>query len=187
MVGRVQEGQCGVQAGLIEGEAIMKRVAAALALAAALVVAAAATAGAAVELSDSVSGSGFLSRDCLPVRDAEARGPNNGFEIDHFNNDGSFAWAWGGGHNVTHVTNVSNGNTVALNTTGPGKFTFNADDSVTIDGTGHWLVGYFPGDSPSFSLVYYSGHIVPRQSMTGQLTLVSYVGAPPQDVCAMIA
>jgi hypothetical protein len=99
---------------------------------------------------------------------------------------GSFAWAWGGGHNVTHVTNVSNGNTVALNTTRPGKFTFNADGSVTIDGTGHWLVGYFPGDSPSFSLVYYSGHIVLRQSMTGQLTLVSYVGAP-QDVCSMIA
>ena len=61
------------------------------------------------------------------------------------------------------------------------------DDSLTVDGTGHWLVGYFPGDSPSSALIYYSGHIVFHVSPTGQLTLISYVGAPPQDVCAMIA
>jgi len=187
MVGRVQEGHCGVQAGLIEGEAIMKRVAAALALVAALVVPAAATAGQPSKYPTPFPDQDFSAGIVCPFETLEHGDPNNGFEIDHFNNDGSFAWAWGGGHNVTHVTNVSNGNTVALNTTGPGKFTFNDDGSVTIDGTGHWLVGYFPGDSPSFSLIYYSGHIVLRQSATGQLTLISYVGAPPQDVCAMIA
>ena len=60
------------------------------------------------------------------------------------------------------------------------------DGSLTVDGTGHWLVGYFPTDSPSSALIYYSGHIVIRVSPEGHLTLVSYIGAPPQDVCAMI-
>ena len=36
------------------------------------------------------------------------------------------------------------------------------DGSLTVDGTGHWLVGYFPTDSPSSALIYYSGHIVIR-------------------------
>jgi hypothetical protein len=113
--------------------------------------------------------------------------PNNGFEIDHFNSDGSFAWAFGGGNNVSHITNASNGKTVDLNSTGPGKITVNDDGSLTIDGTGHWLVGYGPADSPSSTFLYYSGHIVLHVASNGQLTLVSYVGAPPQDVCAMIA
>lgn len=113
--------------------------------------------------------------------------PNNGFEIDHFDRDGNLRWFWGGGNNVGHITNVSNGKTVDLNTTGPGKITVGDDGSLTIDGTGHWLVGYGPADSPASSLLYYSGHIVLHVSPDGQLTLVSYVGAPPQDVCAMIA
>ncbi len=62
-----------------------------------------------------------------------------------------------------------------------------SDLSELIDGTGHWLVGHGPDDSPSSSLIYYSGHIVLHVAADGQLTLVSYVGAAPQDVCSMIA
>jgi hypothetical protein len=113
-------------------------------------------------------------------------GANNGFSIFHVQKDGT-SWLWGGGNSVARVTNDLTGAYVDLNTTGPGKITFNDDGSASIDGTGHWLVGYGPHDSPSSDLVYYSGHIRLDVSPIGQLTLVSYVGAPPEDVCAMIS
>ena len=112
---------------------------------------------------------------------------NNNFQTVHFDKSGNIAWIWGGGNNTARITNLSNGHSVELNSTGPGKITANDDGSFTIDGTGHWLVGYGPGDSPSSSLVYYSGHIVLHVTADGQVTLVSYVGTAPQDVCAMIA
>jgi hypothetical protein len=164
----------------------MKRLAAALALVAALLVPATATADRPAKYPTPVPDSDFAAGLVCPFEVQEHTDPSNNFEIDHFNKDGSFAWAWGGGNNVTRVTNASNGNSVDLNTTGPGKFTFADDGSLIVDGTGHWLVGYFPADSPSAALIYYSGHIVIRVSPTGRLTLVSYVGAPPRDVCAMI-
>lgn len=112
---------------------------------------------------------------------------NDNFSITHFDKSGNIRWVWGGGHNVTRVTNLENGRYVDINATGPGKITTGADGSLTLDGTGHWLVGYFPTDSPSLTTLLYSGHIVLHVSPQGQLTLVSYVGAPPQDVCAMVA
>ena len=112
---------------------------------------------------------------------------NDGFSLTFFDKSGNVRWFWGGGHNVTRVTNLENGKFVDINTTGPGKITTNADGSFTIDGTGHWLVGYFPTDSPSLTTLLYSGHIVLHVSSAGQITLVSYVGTPPQDVCAMVA
>jgi hypothetical protein len=166
---------------------MMKRVAAALALVAALVVPAAATAGKPSKYPIPTPDADFPAGLVCSFETTWHADPNKLFEIDHFSRDGSFAWGWAGGNTVTHVTNAENGNSVSLNTTGPGKLTFNDDGSATVDGVGHFLVAYFPGDSPSSSLIYYSGHIVVRISATGQLTLVSYVGAPPQDVCAMIA
>jgi hypothetical protein len=113
-------------------------------------------------------------------------GANKGFSIFHVQEDGT-AWLWGGGNAVARITNDLTGASVDLNVTGPGKITFNDDGSASIDGTGHWLVGYGPHDSPSSDLVYYSGHIQLSVSPAGQLTLLSYVGATPQDVCAMIS
>jgi hypothetical protein len=112
---------------------------------------------------------------------------DNNFQIVHFDKSGDIGWVWGGGNNTARVTNLSNGDSVDLNATGPGKITLQSDGSVLIDGTGHWLVGYGPDDSPSSSLIYYSGHIVLHVAADGQLALVSYVGAAPQDVCSMIA
>lgn len=94
----------------------------------------------------------------------------------------SARWLWGGGNSVARVTNDLTGAYVDLNTTGPGKITFNDDGSASIDGTGHWRVGYGPHDSLSSDLVYYSGRIRQDVSPSGQLILVSYVGAPPEDV-----
>jgi len=87
--------------------------------------------------------------------------PSNRCEIDHFNKDGPFAWGWSGGNNVSRMTNASNGQSVELNRTGPGKITVADHGSLTL-GVGHFLVGYQPGDSPSSSLIYYSGHLVER-------------------------
>jgi hypothetical protein len=112
---------------------------------------------------------------------------NDNFQLTFFDKSGNVRWIWGGGHNVTRVTNLDNGKYVDINGTGPGKITTGTDGSLTIDGTGHWLVGYFPTDSPSLTTLLYSGHIVLHVSAEGQLTLVSYVGTAPQDVCAMIA
>jgi len=111
---------------------------------------------------------------------------NNGFSIFHVQKDGS-AWLWAGGNNVVRITNDLTGAYVDINTTGPGKITLNDDGSEQIDGTGHWLVGYGPADSPASSLVLYSGHIQLNASADGQLTLESYVGDAPIDVCALIS
>lgn len=165
----------------------MKRLAVALALVAALAVPAAATADRPAKYPTPFGDLDLDAGTVCPFETLWHVDPNNGFEIDHFNKDGSFAWALGAGNNVSHITNGSNGHSVALNTTGPGRITLNDDGSATIDGSGHWLVGYGVKDSPSSRLLYYSGHIVIRVSPTGQLTLVSYVGEPPQNVCAMIA
>lgn len=110
-------------------------------------------------------------------------GPNKGFAIVHTKRDGSM-WFWGGGNNVTRITNTDTGAYVDLNTTGPGKIFDNPDGTTTIDGTGHWLVGYGVGDSPSQRLLLYSGHIVLRVELDGSLRLVSYSGTQPRDICA---
>ena len=110
------------------------------------------------------------------------------FQITHTDKTGAVRWIWGGGHNVARVTNHSTGNSVTINDTGPGKVTINDDGSLTLDGTGHWLVGYFPTDVPAGPrMILYSGHIVLHVAPDGQLTLVSYDGTAPQDVCAMVA
>ena len=164
----------------------MKKLVVALAMVAALVVPAAATADPPVKYPTPVPDFEDPANTACSFATQFHFDPNRGFEIDHYDRDGSFRWAWGGGHNVTRVTNASNQHSVTLNTTGPGKITVGDDGSLTIVGSGHWLVAYFPTDSPSSSLIYYSGHIRLYVSPTGQLSLVSYVGAAPQDVCAMI-
>jgi hypothetical protein len=111
---------------------------------------------------------------------------NNGFEITHTQANGK-SWIWGGGNNVTRVADDSTGAYLDVNTTGPGKIIPNPDGSYLIDGTGHWMIAYGPGDSPSSSLLLYSGHIVLTQGADGSLSLVSYVGAPVQNLCAALA
>jgi hypothetical protein len=111
---------------------------------------------------------------------------NKNFQNVHLDANGNVRWIWGGGNNVARITNVANGKVYEVNTTGPGKNTFGADGSLTIDGTGHWLVGYGPADSPSSSMIFYSGHIVLHVTAEGVLSLVSYNGAAPVDVCAAL-
>jgi hypothetical protein len=111
----------------------------------------------------------------------------NNFSITHLDKSGGVRWIGGAGRIVELLTNLTNGKSVAINASGPGKLTFNDDGSATLDGGGPWLVGYFAGDNPSLALLLYQGHIVLHISADGTLSLVSYVGAPPQDVCAMIA
>jgi hypothetical protein len=109
------------------------------------------------------------------------------FSITHLDKNGAIRWIGGAGRIVERITNLTNGKSVTLNASGPGKLTFNEDGSATLNGGGPWIVGYFAGDNPPLALILYRGHIVLNISPEGVLTLVSYVGAPPQDVCAMIA
>ena len=41
--------------------------------------------------------------------------------------------------------------------------------------------------SPSHELLLYRGHTVLHGDPTGKLTLVSYNGSPPKDICAMLS
>ena len=109
------------------------------------------------------------------------------FQSIHYDNAGNVRWIWGGGNNVATITNEKTGASWTANTTGPGKITLADDGSATIDGSGHWLVGYGPDDSPASSLLYYSGHIVLHVGADGTLSLVSYVGDAPVDVCAALS
>src|ERR1700751_1499077 len=47
------------------------------------------------------------------------------------------------------MTNVSTGKTITVNFSGPGNFTFNADGSLLIVGTGNWVWGHDPGINQS--------------------------------------
>jgi hypothetical protein len=109
------------------------------------------------------------------------------FSITHLDKAGDVRWIGGAGRIVAKVTNTTTGKSVAVNASGPGKITFNSDGSINIAAQGPWLLAYFPTDSPSQRLLLYRGHLVLNVATDGTLSLVSYVGAPPQDVCAMLA
>jgi len=109
------------------------------------------------------------------------------FSITHLDKGGGIRWIGGAGTIVSTVTNMTTGKSVDINASGPGKITFNDEGSLTVEGGGPWLIGYFATDDPPLALLLYRGHIVLNVASDGTLSLVSYVGAPPQDVCAMIA
>lgn len=56
------------------------------------------------------------------------------FSITHLDKSGGVRWIGGAGRIVERVMNLTNGKSVAINASGPGKITFNADGSATIDG-----------------------------------------------------
>ena len=109
------------------------------------------------------------------------------FSITHLDKTGNVRWIGGAGRIVERFTNTLTSKSVEVNSSGPGKTTLNDDGSVTVVGEGPWVLGFFTTDTPSFKLELFRGHFVVNVAPDGTLTLVDYVGAPPQDICALIS
>src|SRR3954454_21459580 len=109
---------------------------------------------------------------------------DNGFAIYHVDHD----YFWGGGRNFTLLTNRETGETMTINSTGPGKLVF-SEDAVDIVGGGHWLVGE-TSDDPAPSepgLWLYSGHLhIAVDAVLGP-QILRYDGTAPVDICAALA
>ena len=86
------------------------------------------------------------------------------------------------------ATNVRTGKSVLLSISGPGTITFDADGSVTVDGTGRWLTFNLATDTAPFGLpavMLSSGHLHETMDPTGALTVLSVTGRVT-DVCAAL-
>jgi hypothetical protein len=102
----------------------------------------------------------------------------------HIDADGNILWIHGSGTNVIRVTNDATGNAGTVNASGPGKFTFDPDGTIRINGTGAWVVVFFPTDSPANAMLVLTGNLVfTVDPNTGKLTLVSHTGTT-RDLCA---
>jgi hypothetical protein len=87
------------------------------------------------------------------------------------------------------ATDVRTGKRVLLNASGPGTVTISADGSLTIDGTGHWLVFNLATDAAPFGLpgvMLTSGQLHETIDPTGKLTALSVTGGST-DVCAALS
>jgi hypothetical protein len=107
--------------------------------------------------------------------------PNNGKTITFAS--GSFII-----HGATFVTatNLANSKSINANISGPGHFSV-SDNTLTVLGPsldlGFQNVG--PADLPS-NIVLAKGQAVLQFDNSGNVTSVSYTGAPPQDVCELL-
>jgi hypothetical protein len=86
------------------------------------------------------------------------------------------------------VTNVSTGKTLLFNASGPGTITIYPNGSVTVDGTGHWLI-YLPAASTGLfgfpGMMLTSGQIHATLDPTGTPTALSVTGRM-SDVCGAL-
>jgi hypothetical protein len=112
---------------------------------------------------------------------------SGGFSTTHLDKDGQLRWIHVSGHVVIRVTNELTQESIDVNASGPGKITFDEAGNAIANGSGHWLVAYFPGDTPSSQTLLYRGNLTLSQAPDGTLTLVSYNGAPPRDICAELS
>lgn len=111
---------------------------------------------------------------------------NGFFLITFVDREDNFRFQIGAGYQLLRVTNDATHESMLVNVTGPGKVTPNPDGSITIEGGGHWLVGFLPGDSPSSRMLLMDGRIVLNVSSSGKITLVSHEGTT-QDLCAALS
>jgi hypothetical protein len=88
----------------------------------------------------------------------------------------------------TRATNVGSGKSVLLNASGPGTLTFYPDGSVTVHGTGHWLIFNLATDAAPFGLpgvMLTSGRLHEELDPSGTPTALSVTGRAT-DVCAAL-
>jgi hypothetical protein len=110
---------------------------------------------------------------------------NNSTTTTHYDQQGGVRWEHGSGRIVSRF--AGNGKSVDLNLSGPGKITFGDDGLLHVDGTGPWALLFFPGDSPSSTVLYLRGHFHFTVDLgTGKLTLVSHTGRV-DNICDMLS
>jgi len=85
---------------------------------------------------------------------------------------------------VTRLTNTSTGQSITVNTSGPGRFTIHPDGSVTLEASGRWFFAAI--ENAPFSAFISSGHVVLSIGSDGTVTLVSQSGHL-EDVCALLS
>ena len=128
----------------------------------------------------------FPAGDVCPFELTLAELVDRSILTTHYDKAGNVRWEHSAGAVALRFTNESNGRSVDLNISGPGKITTGADGLVHIDATGLWALILFPTDSPASTALYIKGHthftIDPN---AGTLTLVSYKGTA-KSICDMI-
>ena len=91
------------------------------------------------------------------------------------------------GRLVEGLSNVDTGMSIVVDISGPGRFVFHPDGSVTWDPNGRWLLFLSPRDVPAGPTAYInSGHIRVEITPTGQKVLVSRSWTQ-LDVCAALS
>jgi len=86
------------------------------------------------------------------------------------------------------ATNVTTGKTVSLVASGPGTITLYPDGSVTVDGTGHWLIFNLAAAAGSFGfpgVMLTSGQIHETLDPTGAPTAMSVTGRETDECVAL--
>jgi hypothetical protein len=87
------------------------------------------------------------------------------------------------------LTNLSNGKSLDLNISGPGRSVTNPDGSATLTSWGPWLWFIAPGDLPNYSprMFFISGQMVAQFNSDGHLTALQIIGGTTQDMCVALA
>lgn len=91
------------------------------------------------------------------------------------------------GYVLEQFTNLSNGNSIVLNISGPGVFVFHSDGSITFTGLGPDPAIFAPTDIPAGPKFYVNyGRYTVDVTPTGRQILVSQNGTQ-FDVCAALS
>ncbi len=85
------------------------------------------------------------------------------------------------------LTNLSNGKSLDLNISGPGRSVTNPDGSATLTSWGPWL--WFIPPLPGFNtqLFFLAGQGIAQFDSNGNLTNFQVVGGTTEDLCAALA
>jgi hypothetical protein len=89
------------------------------------------------------------------------------------------------------VTNQTTGKSVTYNISGPGTIVLYPDGSFSIDAGGPNLLWTLPENLEQFpdvpTISYTTGHVTVEVAASGETTFYHLQGAPPTDVCAVLA
>ena len=114
-----------------------------------------------------------------PITDREV-------STSHYDAEGNLRWIGVTGFLDVQVTNTDTGNSMLVNISGPGKFTFRSDGTVVLNAVGNWLLFQRATDSPPSEMLLNSGHILTTFSPTGVATILHRTGSG-QNLCGALA
>jgi|SRR5215211_6871375 len=115
----------------------------------------------------------------------------NQYIIRQSTTDGTTTYQIAGNARAT-VTNLSTGESVSFNVSGPGTLVIYPDNSFSIDAAGPNLLWTLPENLEDFpdvpTISYSTGHVTLTVDASGQTTSYTLAGGARQtDVCALLA